>query len=358
MTAHLLSSASRSRPTSRRSLLTIELVMLLVLSRHGAGQGRHRAAPAGDRGDTEPLLAAARPTCRFSAFVSGIILMLFIYWGWDTAVSVNEETKDKATTPGPGGDHLDRDPAGHLRARDLLGVQSFAGIGTKGIGLANPAHAVRRAVGPRQRDLRQRRGFGAVLSRLLILMVLTSAAASTQTTILPTARTTLSMAAYKAIPNVVREDPPAVPDADRVHDRRWALVSIALYVPLNYISNGNADRRRGDRDRPLHRLLLRPDRVRLRLVLPQDADQQRSQPVDAGHPARRWAALIMWAAGIYSLQSDWTCDQRLHLLDGARHCTGRSAGSSSSPFLAARGRGCSASSTCGSPGPRSSARRP
>ena len=30
----------------------------------------------------------------FSAFASGIILMVFIYWGWDTAVSVNEETKD------------------------------------------------------------------------------------------------------------------------------------------------------------------------------------------------------------------------------------------------------------------------
>ena len=32
-------------------------------------------------------------------------------------------------------------------------------------------------------------------------MVLSSAAASTQTTILPTARTTLSMAVYKAIPS-------------------------------------------------------------------------------------------------------------------------------------------------------------
>ena len=38
------------------------------------------------------------------------------------------------------------------------------------------------------------------MSRLLILMVLSSAAASTQTTILPTARTTLSMAAYGALP--------------------------------------------------------------------------------------------------------------------------------------------------------------
>src|ERR1019366_5162717 len=29
-----------------------------------------------------------------------MLLMLFIYWGWDTAVSVNEETADKAKTPG------------------------------------------------------------------------------------------------------------------------------------------------------------------------------------------------------------------------------------------------------------------
>ena len=45
-----------------------------------------------------------------------------------------------------------------------------------------------------------RRASGASLTHLLLLMVLTSAAASTQTTILPTARTTLSMAVYKAIP--------------------------------------------------------------------------------------------------------------------------------------------------------------
>ena len=45
--------------------------------------------------------------------------------------------------------------------------------------------------------------------QLLLLMVLTSAAASTQTTILPTARTTLSMAVYKALPDGVRQDPPA-----------------------------------------------------------------------------------------------------------------------------------------------------
>ncbi len=42
--------------------------------------------------------------------------------------------------------------------------------------------------------------FGRIMVHLLVITVLTSASASTQTTILPTARTSLSMAAYRAIP--------------------------------------------------------------------------------------------------------------------------------------------------------------
>lgn len=42
--------------------------------------------------------------------------------------------------------------------------------------------------------------FGSPLDKLMIIAVLTSASASTQTTILPTARTTLSMARWDAIP--------------------------------------------------------------------------------------------------------------------------------------------------------------
>jgi amino acid transporter len=70
-------------------------------------------------------------------------------------------------------------------------------------------------------------------------MVLSSAAASTQTTILPTARTTLSMATYKAIPSAF----------GRVSKRfltptfstvTMGVVSIALYVVMNYLSNGSS----------------------------------------------------------------------------------------------------------------------
>ena len=47
--------------------------------------------------------------------------------------------------------------------------------------------------------------FGSPLDKILIIAVLTSAAASTQTTILPTARTTLSMARQKALPKSLGE---------------------------------------------------------------------------------------------------------------------------------------------------------
>ena len=68
-------------------------------------------------------------------------------------------------------------------------------------------------------------------------MVLSSAAASTQTTILPTARTTLSMAVFRAIPKTFgtvsrRFLTPTVSTAT------MGAVSIVLYVIMNYISKG------------------------------------------------------------------------------------------------------------------------
>ncbi|MGH8919534.1 MAG: amino acid transporter, partial [Actinomycetes bacterium] len=78
-------------------------------------------------------------------------------------------------------------------------------------------------------------GGGHILAKLLVLMVLSSAAASTLTTILPTARTSLSMAAYRAIPTRFA----------RVHRRyltpTWstvgmAVLSIGFYVLLTIVS--------------------------------------------------------------------------------------------------------------------------
>jgi amino acid transporter len=158
---------------------------------------------------------------------------VFIYWGWDTAVSVNEETRDRDRTPGR---------AAVTSTFLLLGIyalvtvaaQAFAGIGDKGIGLANSDNSgdVLSVLG---NSIFGHAGLGTVLTKLLVIMVLTSATASTLTTILPTARTTLSMAAYRAIPRRFA----------RVHKRyltpTWStvgmgLVSIAFYVVLTSLS--------------------------------------------------------------------------------------------------------------------------
>ena len=73
---------------------------------------------------------------------------------------------------------------------------------------------------------------------LLILMILTSAAASTQTTILPTARTALSMAVYKAIPSQFAKMHRAnmIPTVATV---TMGAVAAVMYGAMNYLNGAN-----------------------------------------------------------------------------------------------------------------------
>ena len=135
----------------------------------------------------------------FSTVIAPALLTaLFIYWGWDTAVACNEESDDPGRTPGR---------AAVISTFLLLATYAlvsvstiaFAGVGTEGVGLGNQENAddVFAAVG---QDLFGDSVLGKIAMLLLAASILTSASASTQTTILPTARTTLSMGVYKALP--------------------------------------------------------------------------------------------------------------------------------------------------------------
>jgi amino acid transporter len=219
----------------QKALLGIEITMLLILSIFALVKVGNGTAPPGH------LTVSAswfNPFNNFSAsgFMAGFTLMLFIYWGWDTAVSVNEETKDSHRIPGRAA-VLSTLILLVTYALVVLSAQSYAGIGTKGIGLQNPAHTgdVLSVLGT---SIFGTSGFGSFMTHLLFLMILSSAAASTQTTILPTARTTLSMAVYKAIPSAF----------GKVHKRfltpsvstlAMGLVSIGLYVAMNELATGN-----------------------------------------------------------------------------------------------------------------------
>ena len=52
----------------------------------------------------------------FSALADGLVIAVFLYWGWDTAVTVNEETKDAKRTPGRAA--IDLDGRARARVRD------------------------------------------------------------------------------------------------------------------------------------------------------------------------------------------------------------------------------------------------
>jgi amino acid transporter len=166
----------------------------------------------------------------FSALSAGFLAGVFIYWGWDSAVAANEETTDAHVTPGR---------AAVISTIVLLvtyvvvtvAAQAYAGVGDKGIGLTSDAAGTDALSGIGQAAL------GTVGFKLLVLAIMSSAAASAQTTILPTARTTLSMAAYKALPRAFgtvsrRFQTPTV--------STWAmgLLSIAFYAVFAYVRGG------------------------------------------------------------------------------------------------------------------------
>ncbi len=124
----------------------------------------------------------------WGALIDAVLLGIFIYWGWDSGVAVNEESRNRRRGPGK---------AAVVSTLILLliyvavtaAAQAYHGTAF----LANNSSDVLNALaGP---------VFGSPLNKLLIIAVLTSASASTQTTILPTARTTLSMAKWGAIPS-------------------------------------------------------------------------------------------------------------------------------------------------------------
>jgi amino acid transporter len=218
----------------QKALLGIELTMLTVLSVWALVRVGDGSAPAGH---LVPALSWFDPfkVKHLSDFIVGLADMLFIYWGWDTALNLNEETADAETIPGKAGVISTFVLLG-VYALVILAVESFAGIGSSGIGLGNGAHAndVLSILGP---AIFGHSTLASILDHLLLLMVLSSAAASTQTTILPTARTLLSMSVHKAVPKVF----------STMHKRfltpTWAtvtfgVVSIGLYVVMNSLSGG------------------------------------------------------------------------------------------------------------------------
>ena len=144
---------------------------------------------AGDYADSlAPSAAWLNPfTLDAPKLEAGVLTAIFIYWGWDTAVAVNEETHRAEHTPGH---------AAIASTLLLLGIYVLVAVAAQAVHgpafLAAHREDVLSALGS------QVLPFG--LDKLLDVAVLTSASAATQTTILPATRSMLAMAAHGAAP--------------------------------------------------------------------------------------------------------------------------------------------------------------
>ncbi|WP_243229850.1 APC family permease [Microbacterium sp. CIAB417] len=128
----------------------------------------------------------------FSAFAAGLSLSIFIFWGWDVVLTMNEETKDPEKTPGRAA-MVTVVIVVSLYLLLSIGLMMFAGVGTGALGLANEDISANvffalsdPVLGP--------------LAFLVSLAVLSSSAASLQSTAVGPARTLLAMGYYGALP--------------------------------------------------------------------------------------------------------------------------------------------------------------
>jgi amino acid transporter len=129
-----------------------------------------------------------------SALTGALLLGVFIYWGWESAVNLNEETENSVTAPGL---------AAVLSTVILLvtycgvAVALIAWRGVDGAQGFNDDEAILGTYADQ--------ALGDPLGSLVLLAVVVSALASTQTTILPASRTSLSMARAEAMPSALGE---------------------------------------------------------------------------------------------------------------------------------------------------------
>jgi amino acid transporter len=125
-----------------------------------------------------------------AALSGGLLLGVFAYWGWESAVNLTEETRDSTSTPGRA-----------AIASTVVLLVTYVGVAIAVLAFAGTDYLAENAD--------EEEAIFALLSTevmggwdwVVLLAVATAAIASTQTTILPASRTGLSMARRHAFPH-------------------------------------------------------------------------------------------------------------------------------------------------------------
>ena len=245
---------------TQQILLSIEIFTLVLF----AVVALYKVYAQSPPGSIKPEVSWFNPfdISSISALTGGVLLGVFIYWGWDSGVAVNEESEDPASGPGK---------SAIVSTLILVGI--YVLVTTAAQAFAGPKLLI-----DNPDDIFAPLGesvLGSGLDKLLIIAVLTSASASTQTTILPTARTSLSMARKQGHAGDLRTDPSPLPEPGRVHTRHGRGVRPGLLLP--HLQGREPRLRRVHRARPDDLLLLRAHRLRVHHLLPASRLHEREE---------------------------------------------------------------------------------
>lgn len=163
----------------------------------------------------------------FSAVAAGVSLSIFMFWGWDVVLTMNEEAKDPERTPGRAS-VLTILAIIVIYLSVTLATLSFAGVGETGLGAGNPEN--------------QESIFavlaGPIMGPFALLMsiaILSSSAASLQSTMVSPSRTLLAMGHYGALPKAFSRISPRF-KSPSVATLASAVTAIVFYVVMRLIS--------------------------------------------------------------------------------------------------------------------------
>jgi len=163
----------------------------------------------------------------FGLIAAGVSLSIFMFWGWDTVITMNEEAKDPEKTPGRAS-LLTIAAIVVIYLLVTLATLVYAGIGDTGLGAGNPenqenlfAVLASPVMGP----------FAIIMS----LAILSSSAASLQSTMVSPSRTLLAMGHYGALPKSFGNISPRY-KSPSVATIASAIAAVVFYAVMRVLS--------------------------------------------------------------------------------------------------------------------------
>lgn len=151
-----------------------------------------------------------------TALAAGVVLGVFLYWGWDVVTSINEESKDSRRVPGLAA-VLTPIMLFVLYVFVIAAMQMYHGAGFLAENYSDVFAALAGDV------------MGSPWDSLVFLSVFTSAAAGFLTSLLPITRQALSMASHKALPKVFGRVSP------RYMTPFWGTVIVVSIIAVLYV---------------------------------------------------------------------------------------------------------------------------